>query len=206
MGGNCPVQELLRLQEEYNLFVYIDDAHGVSIIGKNGEGYARNFYNSLGENTIIATSLGKGFGASGGMVMVGNTNFEDFIRRYALPYAFSVGGNIAAIGAALGSVKVHKSNELIERQLQLQKNIAFFDSNYSTEYVNPILPIRMISMNSEKEAITFTEYLLKKHQIYVSAVFFPTVPQGKPALRISLSADHQEENLLELISLIEMNS
>src|SRR3546814_9879214 len=41
MGGEAPLQALMRLQERYNLFLYIDDAHGISILGAQGEGFAR---------------------------------------------------------------------------------------------------------------------------------------------------------------------
>ncbi len=67
MGGSIDLAPLKRLQEQYGLFLYIDDAHGISIFGDNGEGFARSqFGDALGERTIIAASLGKGFGASVG--------------------------------------------------------------------------------------------------------------------------------------------
>lgn len=57
----------------------------------------------LGERTIIAASLAKGFGASGGLLMLGTAEQEALFRRYSLPYAFSAPPNLAAVGAALGS-------------------------------------------------------------------------------------------------------
>lgn len=60
MGGNAPVQDLRRLQERYGLFLYIDDAHGISLFGDQGQGFARShFPQELGERTIIAASLGR---------------------------------------------------------------------------------------------------------------------------------------------------
>lgn len=89
MGGNAPIRDLRYLQDRYGLFLYIDDAHGVSICGKNGEGFARSQYgNELGERTIIAASLGKGFGASGGMLMLGTARQEELFRRFAVAHAF----------------------------------------------------------------------------------------------------------------------
>src|SRR3546814_11536164 len=89
MGGEAPLQALMRLQERYNLFLYIDDAHGISILGAQGEGFARGqLPDELGPRTIVAASLGKGFGASGGVLMLGSREQEDVVRRYAQPYAF----------------------------------------------------------------------------------------------------------------------
>ncbi len=37
MGGAAPIDELLRLQRQYGLFIYIDDAHGISLLGFRGK-------------------------------------------------------------------------------------------------------------------------------------------------------------------------
>src|SRR5262249_14799280 len=39
MGGQAPIQELRRLQDRYGLFTFLDDAHGISIMGRHGEGF-----------------------------------------------------------------------------------------------------------------------------------------------------------------------
>src|SRR3546814_17173174 len=80
----------MRLQERYNLFLYIDDAHGIWILGAQGEGFARGqLPDELGPRTIVAASLGKGFGASGGVLMLGSREQEGWVRRYAQHTAFS---------------------------------------------------------------------------------------------------------------------
>ena len=89
MGGAAPVREVRRLQDRYGLFTFLDDAHGISIMGRHGEGFVRSQLDEIGDRTLIAASLGKGFGASGGLVMVGTPEQEQAIRRYAPTYAFS---------------------------------------------------------------------------------------------------------------------
>jgi len=133
MGGNAPIKELRQLQERYGLFLYIDDAHGISIFGRQGEGFARSqFPQVLGDRTIIVASLAKGFGASGGMVMLGTADQEALFRRYSIPYAFSVPPNLAALGAALGSCKIHGSAELGDRQRRLTQRIKCCDRHIAT--------------------------------------------------------------------------
>ena len=62
MAIDAPIDDLLRLQDKYGLFLYIDDAHGISIQGNRGEGYARSRLGaSLRERTIVAASLSKGW-------------------------------------------------------------------------------------------------------------------------------------------------
>lgn len=198
MGGNALVKELRHLQERYGLFLYIDDAHGISLFGRRGEGFARSqFPPLLGDRTIIAASLAKGFGASGGMLMLGTSEQEDLFRRYAIPHAFSVPPNLAAVGAALGSCTIHRSAELGERQRRLAQRIDVFDGRVATPEQGNSLPIRMIAIGSEAKAIGIAKELLDAG-FYSSVTFFPTVAQGKAGIRVCITADHEVSDIERL--------
>ncbi|MFB6421584.1 aminotransferase class I/II-fold pyridoxal phosphate-dependent enzyme [Bradyrhizobium tunisiense] len=202
MGGHSPVNELRQLQERYGLFLYIDDAHGTSLFGRHGEGFARSqFPHRLGDRTIIAASLGKGFGASGGMLMLGTSDQEALFRRYSVPYAFSVPPNLAAVGAALGSCKIHRSEELGQRQRRLAQRIEFFDSRVVTAEQGNSLPIRMIPTGSEAKAIAIARELLDAG-FYTSVTFFPTVAQGRAGIRVCITADHETRDIERLCDCI----
>jgi 7-keto-8-aminopelargonate synthetase-like enzyme len=202
MGGHTPIKELRRLQDRYGLFLYIDDAHGISLFGRQGEGFARSqFPRELGDRTIIAASLGKGFGASGGMLMLGTAEQEALFRRYAIPHAFSAAANLAAVGAALGSCKIHCSAELGQRQRRLAQRIELFDRRIATVEQGNQLPIRMIAIGSETAAITTARELLDAG-FYTSVTFFPTVAQGKAGIRVCLTADHEVRDIERLCDCI----
>ncbi|MER9232927.1 aminotransferase class I/II-fold pyridoxal phosphate-dependent enzyme [Mesorhizobium sp. M0622] len=198
MGGHSPLTELRKLQERYGLFLYIDDAHGISLSGRQGQGFARSqFPQELGDRTIIAASLGKGFGASGGMLMLGTVDQEILFRRYSVPHAFSAAANLAAVGAALGSCKVHRSAELGQRQRQLAQRINLFDRHVVTAQQGSSLPIRMIAIGSEAKAIAIAREFLDAG-FYTSVTFFPTVPQGKAGIRVCITADHEVRDIERL--------
>ncbi|WP_225174419.1 MULTISPECIES: aminotransferase class I/II-fold pyridoxal phosphate-dependent enzyme [unclassified Bradyrhizobium] len=202
MGGNAPIKELRELQERYKLFLYIDDAHGISLFGRHGEGFARTqFPEALGDRTIIAASLAKGFGASGGMLMLGTAEQEALFRRYSIPYAFSVAPNLAAVGAALGSCKIHRSAELGERQKQLGQRIKVFDDRVATVEQGSSLPIRMVPIGSEAKAIAVARELLDAG-FYTSVIFFPTVAQGNAGVRVCVTADHEVGDIERLCDCI----
>ncbi|MBZ9761758.1 aminotransferase class I/II-fold pyridoxal phosphate-dependent enzyme [Mesorhizobium sp. CA8] len=202
MGGFAPIQGLLQLQEKYGLFLYIDDAHGISLFGGNGEGFVRSqLPRELGERTIVAASLGKGFGASGGMLMLGTAHQEELFRCYSIPHAFSASPNIAAIGAAFASAGIHQTSELRLRQERLAEQIAFFDKRVQTEQRGAPLPIRMITVGDEFAAIDFAERLLDAG-FYTSVTFFPTVARGRAGIRICLTASHERSDLERLCTRI----
>ncbi|WP_342723819.1 aminotransferase class I/II-fold pyridoxal phosphate-dependent enzyme [Bradyrhizobium sp. B097] len=198
MGGHSPIKELRQLQERYGLFLYIDDAHGISLFGHEGEGFARSqFAEALGDRTIIVASLAKGFGASGGMLMLGTAEQETLFRRYSIPYAFSVAPNLAAVGAAIGSCKIHRSAELGDRQERLSQRIKVFDDLLATAEQGNSLPIRMIAIGSEAKAIAIARELLDDG-FYTSVIFFPTVAQGQAGIRVCITADHEVQEIERL--------
>ncbi|WP_236241796.1 aminotransferase class I/II-fold pyridoxal phosphate-dependent enzyme [Streptomyces sp. CC228A] len=68
-GGRAPIGEPLRLQEKYGLFLFFDEAHGISTVGERGRGAVLEAMGRINDRTPIITSLNKGFGASGGAVI-----------------------------------------------------------------------------------------------------------------------------------------
>ncbi|WP_340199106.1 aminotransferase class I/II-fold pyridoxal phosphate-dependent enzyme [Ascidiimonas sp. W6] len=68
-GDLAPMDEITRMLNTYDHFhVYMDDAHGMSWKGKNGEGHVLEKY-PLHERIALITSLGKSFGSLGGVMI-----------------------------------------------------------------------------------------------------------------------------------------
>ncbi|TPP04593.1 aminotransferase class I/II-fold pyridoxal phosphate-dependent enzyme [Rhizobium glycinendophyticum] len=202
MGGSAPLAALRALQQRYGLFLYIDDAHGISLVGENGAGFARSEFSELGERTIVAASLGKGFGASGGILMLGTPTQELLFRRFAVAHAFSASLNTAAIGAARASAMIHRSAELSDRQRALRANLSLLDQLLPTRDSTEDLPIRTIRFGDALISVAAARQLLALG-FYTSAIFFPTVARGDAGLRICLTASHTEEQIRGLCTAIE---
>jgi 7-keto-8-aminopelargonate synthetase-like enzyme len=188
MGGHAPIQDLLRLQDRYGLFLYFDDSHSLSIFGRHGAGYVRSSTTDMPERTIIAASLGKAFGASGGVVMFGSAKEMPVIERFGGPMAWSQCINPAAMGAILASAKIHRSEELQERQADLARNIQLFDDQIQTTNAGIPLPIRVIPISDARVAVACSKAIFERGY-YTSAVFFPIVAQGRAGLRVMPRAD-----------------
>ncbi|WFU71283.1 aminotransferase class I/II-fold pyridoxal phosphate-dependent enzyme [Bradyrhizobium sp. CB2312] len=200
MGGHLPVKELRHLQEHYGLFLYINDAHGISIFGCQGEGFARSqLPQVLDERTIIAASLSKGFGASGGVLMLGAADHEALLRGQSIPDAFSAAPDLVAIGAALGSCKIHRSAELCQRQRRLAQRVDIFDRRVATAEQGNLLPIRTITIGSEANAIAIARGLLDCG-FYTLATFFPR--QRSAGIQVCITAEHEVRDIERLCDCI----
>jgi len=198
MGGGVDIGHLRGLQERWGLALYVDDAHGVSIRGGRGEGYARTLLGSKpAATTFVVTSLSKGFGASGAALLVFGEREEQLLRRFSLASAFSHPLNAAALGAALASAEIHLSDELRGVQARLQQRIRAFDQRISTRWRGDGLPIRRIDTTSIEMSLSVASALLAAG-LFVSPVFFPTVPKKEPGLRVCLSAAHDAPDIDKL--------
>lgn len=208
MGGKADIDGLLYLKSRYGLFLYLDDSHALSAFGENGKGFIRPYFQTLDDQTLIIASLGKSFGASGGLVMFGTEKQKSLMHRYGGPSNWSQSLNAAAIGAGLASVKIHQTKELNFLQQKLLTNIQLFDSLIATEQYGTSTAIRLVPCGEAQKANTIAAQLANSG-FFTSAVFFPVVPRGKAAIRITLRADMSHETVLSfcsrLTSLIEKN-
>jgi 7-keto-8-aminopelargonate synthetase-like enzyme len=193
MGGAAALEGLLELQDRYGLFLYFDDSHSLSITGEHGEGFVRSGM-TMNELTVIATSLGKGFGTGGGVAMVATRKLADFLARHAGPVAWSQNMAVPLVGASLASAAIHRSPELGELQRRLQDNVRYFDELLPTSYSGNGLPIRRITVGETERAVRMSAELYKRG-FYSSAVFFPIVPRGEAGIRIMVRADISREQL-----------
>lgn len=199
MGGQAPLAELKSLQEKYpHLFLYIDDAHGTSIIGENGSGYAIDIFGELNERTLVCFSLAKGFGCNGGGIVLNNPNLENLIRQYSSPYAFSGPLEYAGTGAALASSEIHLTSEIRTLQSELVSRVHYFDELAGTKKNLPFNPIRAIPIGDAEVAIEAAK-LLKEDGFFVPVVFYPVVSKDQALLRVVLSKAHTNEQIFRLI-------
>ncbi|WP_115617576.1 8-amino-7-oxononanoate synthase family protein [Chromobacterium vaccinii] len=201
MGGLADIENILYLREKYGMFLYLDDSHSLSALGKKGQGYIRSKMGPLDENSIVVASLAKSFGGSGGLVMFGNHTHQKLVHRYGGPSNWSQSLNVAAIGAGLASIKIHHTQELVDLQQKLQDNIRQFDATIQTEQSGSPTSIRLIRCGEASLANQAAAYLAD-NGFFTSAVFFPVVPQGKAAIRVTLRADMHSEVIAQFCALI----
>ena len=71
MGGLIPVAAIREELKPWGGHLYVDDAHGTSIAGPQGAGYAYHaFGGQLPPGVVLAGSLSKAFGGAGGFAVV----------------------------------------------------------------------------------------------------------------------------------------
>lgn len=202
LGGYAPVKELADLQDKYNMLVFYDDSHSLSAYGQRGIGYVRSHAPLLDERTITVATLSKGFGAGGTAVLLDGYPHETrrLVERFAGPLGYSQKMNAAAVGAALASAEIHRTEELDQLQGRLRANIALFDSLLDTEQSGESYPIRLVPMSDD--TVVDAAQQVFAAGFYTSPVFFPIVARGTAGLRVMLRAGQTEEQIRRLCAVL----
>jgi 8-amino-7-oxononanoate synthase len=201
MGGLCPIKDLLKMADELDFYLYMDDAHGTTIFGDHGEGSVlAQIKGELPDRLFIAFCLSKGFGSNGGGILVSDTVRERTIRSFGQIYAFSAALDFSIVNACLATLKLHQDGTVKQLQLQLRDRVAQYDRLMNLD--QPFSPIRMVMIGDEQEAIEAARGMIAQG-FFVSVVFFPIVPRNKAQLRICISANHTEEHIRGLVSALE---
>ncbi len=202
-GDHAPVEELVALMEKYPaLHCYFDDAHGMSIYGKNGRGFVLGEKN-IHPKMVIATSLNKAFASGGGLLVYGDEELAGKVSRAGGPLLSSGPMQPSGLGAAIAAAKIHLSDEITSMQDQLRQNIEYTHSLLK-QYDLPVV-------SRSGAAILFVGVSLPKlgHNIvrrmldagfYVNLGIFPIVPIKQTGIRFTITRLHSFSEINAMIS------
>ena len=193
-GDLAPLPEMVRLAEEHDALVMIDECHATGLLGASGRGTPEHF-DLHGRIDLITGTLGKALGGASGGFTSGRREIIDLLRQRSRPYLFS---NSIAPPLAAGSIK---ALELLKEDtsllLKLQKNTRYFRSGMTErgfqipDGIHPIVPILI---GDEKMTAEMASDL-NRRGILVVGFSFPVVPKGQARIRAQVSAAHSEEQL-----------
>ena len=195
-GDIAPIPEYLALCEKYDAYLYVDDAHGFGVLGQNGRGSLSHF-NLSSPRLIYMATLGKAAGVAGAFV-AGQQVVIDYLIQHARSYVYSTPAPPALSATLSASVNlIEKGDDL---RAHLQHLIATLKANLQQkkwQLLSSETAVQPLIIGSNHEAVALSEYL-QKLGILVPAIRPPTVPLNTARLRISLSAAHSQDDVIQL--------
>ncbi len=203
MYGDLVPVELLReaLRIAPNVRLYVDDAHGLSWVGKHGRG---SFLTRMefSERIVLATSFAKAFAAGGACLLFADEKERQFVRKTGGPLFFSGPMQPPMLGAAIASAKLHLSPEIYERQEMLQERVRLAN-RLIQEAGLPLLvenetPILFLRLGLPRLAFKVARRMMDEG-IYVTPSVYPTVPMRRGGIRLSLTANHTLEDVTRVV-------
>ncbi|AUZ30617.1 glycine C-acetyltransferase [Bacillus licheniformis] len=200
-GDIAPLPEIVRLAEQYDAFVMVDDAHASGVLGENGRGTVHH-YGLDGKVHIQVGTLSKAIGVLGGYA-AGSKVLIDYLKHKGRPFLFSTSHPPAVTAACIEAVNV-----LMEEPSLIKKlwdNTAHFKKELEKiglPLIKSETPITPILIGDEAAACRFSNTLFELG-LFAQAIVFPTVPKGKARIRTIMTAQHSKEELDKALEIIQ---
>jgi len=194
-GDIAPLPELCSLAEKFNCIMMVDDAHSSGVLGRGGRGTVDHL-GCHGRVHIQVGTLSKAIGAMGGYVC-GSRELIDFLYHRARPFLFSTGHPPSVAATCQAAFTLLDSPDGEKLLKKLWANTKFFQRRlkklgFSTGATQT--PITPIHVGEGAKAFEFSRQLYDAG-VYIPAVGFPTVPEGKARLRAMVTATHKRADL-----------
>jgi 8-amino-7-oxononanoate synthase len=198
MGGDlAPVPEIVELCKKYNARFFVDDAHGLGVMGEGGRGTHFHF-NRVNEVDIIMGTFSKSFASLGG-VIAGDRDVIDYIQHHARSLIFSASmppANVATVLACLDVIEEDPSYVARVHTVAGKVRDGLRGLGYNVgESVTPIIPI---NIGNEMHTVFMWQALFNSG-VYTNPVLPPGVPPNKSLLRTSYMATHTDEQIEKVL-------
>lgn len=198
-GDVMKLPEVVALAKKYNAYVYVDDAHGLGVMGPKGQGTMAHF-NLTNEVDFNMGTFSKSFASIGGVIS-GTKDSIDYIRHTARSFMFSASMPPAAVATVSACIDVVTSDPSILKNLW--SNVAFMKQGFSElgfytyGSSTPIIPL---FIGDDIKALKMTKFL-EAHGVFCTPVLPPAVPKGEALIRTSYMASHNKEDLATVLEI-----
>lgn len=192
-GDTAPLNEIYQLLDTYPQFhFYVDDAHGMSIHGKNGRGSVLN-KRQFHPKMVLATSLAKAFATGGAVMVYPDQEMARKVRTCGGPLITSGPLQPSQLGAAVAAAKIHLTDEIYEMQEELRERIKFTNLVLK-KYELPVIAendsaVFFIGVHLPKVGYNMVRRMLDAGY-YVNLGIFPAVPMKNTGIRFTFTRLH----------------
>ncbi len=199
-GDLAKMPEIVQLAKKYKANIFLDDAHGLGVMGNLGRGTADHFGVTDDVDLIMGT-FSKSLASIGGFVASDNATIN-FLKHNARSLIFSASIAPSNAGAVVAALDIMQSEpERLEKlwsntrlAMKMLKDFGFDTGHTET----PIIPIMV---RDDLKTFQLTKELLDEG-VFVNPVVSPAVPSSSSLIRFSLMATHTEDMIQEGIEKI----
>jgi 7-keto-8-aminopelargonate synthetase-like enzyme len=196
-GDIAKLPEMVEIAKKYNVLVYVDDAHGLGVMGDSGRGTI-NHFNLSNHVPFNMGTFSKSFASIGGFVS-GPSEAIEYIKHSARSFIFSASMPPAAVATAMACVDILSNDDSVVRKLW--DNVDFINKGfkelgfYTYGSSTPIIPI---FIGDEIKAMKLTSFL-DDMGIFATPVVSPAVPEKDALIRTSYMACHSKDELQKVL-------
>lgn len=193
-GDIAPLPEIVALCREYGATLYMDDCHGVGVIGETGCGTAE-YYGLESEVDIYSGTLGKALGGAAGGYIAASAPVIEYLYQASRSQLFS--NALPATVAASAKAAIEVMLREPERLTRIRELAQMMREGLRERGFKPLdgdAGIVPIIVGETAKAIHMSQELLKEG-IFITGFGYPVVPEGTARLRIQICANLSDEDI-----------
>ncbi len=200
MAGDLgQLDEIVKLKEEFEFRLLVDDAHGFGVMGKTGAGVPEHFGVTEGVDLHFGT-FAKSMAGIGGFIAT-ETDICYYLRYNMRSQTYAKSLPMPMVMGALKRLDMLRSMPELREQLwsvvnALQKGLkdAGFDLGKT---ISPVTPVFL--KGGVAEATNLVYDLRENYGIFCSMIVYPVIPKGELILRLIPTAMHTLEDVEETL-------
>ncbi len=204
-GDLADLRNITMLAEKYSARVFIDDAHGIGVMGDQGRGTA-DFFGVQDNIDIYFGTFAKTFASIGGYAAT-STQVRDWIAFNARTQVFAKALPMVYVKSLqVALTKVINGNDrravMWERSRQLKNGLRELGCHIGSGE-SPICAVYIPAGKSLEELIKKVLTYLRKNGVFCTGVIWPVIPPGIVMLRMIPTAAHTEEHVAETVEVFK---
>ena len=206
LGTRAPIPRLIEMLDRHpSLWLYVDDAHGMSWCGPRGAGSVLEV-TDLHPRMILTTGLGKGFGTGGGVLVLPDEATRERIELCGPTMLFSGPLQPPVLGAAIASARIHLTPEIDTLQAALRDKIDHVTRGL-LERDLPLLspadsPVGFIATGPQSVCRTLSTRMIQSG-LFTNTAQFPAAPLRRSGLRFLVTRHLEREDLDQLVEAVD---
>jgi 8-amino-7-oxononanoate synthase len=200
-GDIADLPPLVEVSKRHGAFVYVDEAHSLGVLGREGRGTVDHF-GLQGEVDIVMGTFSKSLGSMGGFIG-GDARMIEYLKHRARCLIFTAALAPAVVGGVAKALELMR--EEAWRMERLWKNTRKMHEGFRRigfkigETKTPIVPILI---GSEAQAFVFTQRLFEEG-VFATPAIYPAVRYGEAIVRTSFMATHTDGDLDRVLEIFE---
>ena len=201
-GDLAPLEPLIQLTQTHQAALMVDDAHAIGVLGKHGQGSIEHWQVKAEHMPIVMGTLGKAFGTAGAFVAADKDVIETLIQQ-SRTFVYTTAQPAAVAAASLASLVLVRTETWRREKLQtLIEQFRKGAAELGLVTMNSLTPIQPIMIGDDKKAMLIGQEL-ESRGFLLGVIRTPTVPLGSARLRVTLSTNHTEQNIKQLLEALE---
>lgn len=202
MGGDlAPCNEIVDLCKKYGARFFIDDAHGLGVMGEGGRGTHFHF-NVVNDVDLVMGTFSKSFASLGG-VIAGRKDVIDYIQHHARSFIFSASMPPANVATVLACLDVIEADPSYVARVHVQATkVRDGLRRLGYDCGNSVTPIVPVFIKNEMHTVFMWQSLFT-NGVYTNPVLPPAVPPTKSLLRTSYMATHTDAQIETVLDVFD---